>query len=189
MDLEKYISQNREELDFVEKPDIQNIWKGLRKEIDDSVESPPNQPLAFSRSRVGWIVGFAASLALTIGIGLGYLMNGNNEEAPVNQEFNLSNYSAELASEAQNYQQLVTARIGELKLQNIDKEEYKEIFEELDLLDREYAEWTKDVPQYIHQQELIDYLTKHYERKIRILEILSKEIEKKALYEKREINM
>jgi len=56
-------------------------------------------------------------------------------------------------------------------------------------LDGEYQHWIKEVPQYVREQELLEFLQRHYEQKIRILEILAKEIEKKVHYEERAIRL
>jgi len=71
----------------------------------------------------------------------------------------------------------------------LDTLAFSEVLQELKALDGEYAHWTKEVPQYVREQELLEFLQRHYEQKIRILEILSKEIENKAHHEERTIRL
>ncbi len=189
LSLENHVRKNRLELDRIEMPNKQKIWARIQKGLAvEHLTTDDKRLLTVARRRkfTLWSLGIAASLVLLFGVGLGYLMK---PDAPPATEFNLANYAPGLERQEQSYQQLVASKMTELDLQNIDKEAFAEIFAELKQLDQEYDNWAEDVPQYIHEQELVDFLTRHYEQKIRILELLSKEIDKKANYEERAVSL
>ena len=190
--LEKHIGKNRKELDRVDSADFNRIWQRIQPRlelIDSEAESlkdtmpPIRRPKVFNM----WSLAVAASVALLIGVGVGYLMRP--AEQVESKEFNLADYAPELADEAANYSQLVEQKKHEINFTQVDTAAFSEIMQELKELDQEYQKWTEDVPQYIRKQELLDFLQRHYEQKIRVLEILSKEIEKKAHHEAREIRL
>jgi len=196
--LKKHIDENREELDHIEQPDLTKIWAGVQaelakdqasedKDIDFESKTTPLIVAAKKGRRFTlWAIATAASFAMLIGLGIGYLMKPN---VKMPSEFNLANYAPDLVEEATTYRQLVDAKMTEINFQDIDTVAFTEILQELKELDGEYEHWTKDVPKYVHEQELLEFLQRHYEQKIRILEILSKEIEKRNYYEKRKIRL
>ena len=193
--LKKHITKNRTELDRIESPDMEKIWAGIQSEMqsDTTIFKKNNTHLKksgqlFVFKTKGkrfslWGLTAAASVALLIGLGMGYLMKA--ETPSVAREFNLADYAPELKQEEDVYRQLVSQKMSELDIEHLDKEAFADVLGELEQLDNEYTNWTKDVPQYVHEQELLEFLSRYYEQKIRILEILSKEIEKKSYYEER----
>lgn len=196
--LKKHITKNRAELDRIEAPNMDKIWAGIQTELGESplvkktpvisVKEAVVKEIAIKKNRrfTLWIVATAASIALLIGIGIGHFSKVAITEPAA---FNIANYAPELKQQEQIFRQLVSQKMVEIDVENIDKAAFAEVFEELEQLDKEYENWTEDVPQFVHEQELIQFLTRHYEQKIRILEILTKEIEKKAHYEEREISL
>ena len=197
--LKKHINKNRSELDHIEQPNMDKIWAGIQLDlkgekkitVDNFTPSKKSEHLKVvtkkPRRFTLWALATAASIALLIGVGVGYLMQPATlvEDEP----FNLANYAPDLVDQAADYKQLVDTKMSEIDFQSLDTLAFSEILHELEEIDGEYQNWTKDVPQYVHEQELLEFLQRHYEQKIRILEILSKEIEKKAHYEEREIRL
>ncbi len=189
--LKKHIEKNRTELDHIEQPNMDKMWSNIRSELakDKNVSAKANLKVATKqkgRRFTLWAMATAASFALIIGLGVGYWMNPKVVETP---EFNLANYAPALEKEAANYRQLVSAKMDEINFQQLDTLAFTEVLAELKELDEEYDYWAKDVPQYVQEQELLEFLQRHYEQKIRILEILSKEIEKKQYHEERAIRL
>ncbi|GEM_PF-2099160 len=195
--LKKHIEQHRAELDQIEAPNMDKIWAGIQVELGQqttdlegelNAEKRKLKVVATKANRrfTLWAMATAASLALLIGVGIGHLMTPKTEAI---NEFNLANYAPAAAEQANNYQKMVTAKMEEINFESIDTLAFTEVLQELKSLDGEYAHWTKEVPQYVREQELLEFLQRHYEQKIRILEILSKEIEKKIHYEEREIRL
>ena len=87
--------------------------------------------------------------------------------------------------EEQNFQLVIAQKEEALGLNQIRKEDYQEIFLELELLESIHQEQLADAPQFEKNDQLVKTLLKYYERKIRILERLSNEIEKKNHHEER----
>ena len=195
--LKKHIKQHRTELDQIEAPNMDKIWSGIQVELGQQTtgleeeldaEKRKLKVVATKANRrfTLWAMATAASLTLLIGVGIGHLMT---PKTGANIEFNLANYAPAAAEQANNYQKLVRAKMEEINFQNIDTLAFTDVLQELKSLDGEYEHWAKEVPQYVREQELLEFLQRHYEQKIRILEILSKEIEKKVHYEEREIRL
>jgi len=191
--LKKHIKQHRAELDEIEAPNMGKIWSGIQGELQ---EDGANKRMDASQLKVAstkfssrftlWAMATAASVALLIGVGIGYLAT---PKTAVINEFNLADYAPAAAEQATNYQQLVADKKVAINFQNIDTLAFSEVLQELKAVDEEYEHWTKEVPQYVREQELLEFLQRHYEQKIRILEILSKEIEKKVHHEERTIRL
>ncbi len=174
MDLfEKHIRDHRDELDRIEKPDANNIWDGIQKGMQP--EPPPKQPNWYRRLLWGAII-------LALGWSIGYFLQPKAEVEP---EVEAIEAPRALLEQEQNYQLMVRQKMEALNFEAIDREEYKEIFDELELLEHIQLESRNDIPSHGYQEKLIQTLMRYYERKIRILEILSKEIEKKEHHEKR----
>lgn len=189
--LKKHIAKNRPTLDRIEQPNMDKMWSNIRAELGKEKRPAKKGALKIVTKKRGrqftlWAMATAASLALIIGLGVGYLLNPKVVES---EEFNLANYAPNLAKEAATYRKLVDAKMHEINFQQLDTMAFTEVLKELKEIDKEYENWTKDVPQYVREQELLDFLQRHYEQKIRILEILSKEIEKKQYHEERAIKL
>lgn len=189
--LKKHIEKNRQELDRIEQPNMEKMWSNIRSELVKEKGDAKKTALKVVSEKRGrrftlWAMAMAASFALVIGLGVGYLINPKTVETA---DFNLANYAPALEKEAANYRKLVNAKKEEINFQQIDTLAFSEVLQELKELDKEYDHWTKDVPQYVQEQELLEFLQRHYEQKIRILEILSKEIEKKQYHEERAIRL
>ncbi|MEM1122102.1 MAG: hypothetical protein AAGJ18_16775 [Bacteroidota bacterium] len=184
--LKKHIHKNRTELDQIEQPNRDKIWSNIQQELNPIASSIKVVHQPKGRRFTPWAMATAASLALLIGVGVGYLFNPKSTETI---EFNLANYAPELEKAAADYRQLVAAKKSELNFQELDTLAFGEVLQELKELNQEYDHWTKDVPQYVQEQELLEFLQRHYEQKIRILELLAKEIEKKEYYEERAIRL
>jgi len=180
--LKKHIKEHRTELDQIEAPNIGKIWSGIQGALgqkETEVRNAKNGQLNVvakkaNRRFTWWAMAAAASIALLIGVGIGQLMMPGAE---VKSAFNLADYAPAAAEQANNYQQLVADKKAAINFQNIDTLAFSEVLQELKALDGEYEHWTTEVPQYVREQELLEFLQRHYEQKIRILEILSKEIE------------
>ncbi|MEM1321939.1 MAG: hypothetical protein AAGG75_16885 [Bacteroidota bacterium] len=170
---EKHIRQNREELDRIEQPDADRLWQAIQS------EGPPPPPPPQQGGSRNWLWGL---LLLITGLGIGYLLRPQLPPVPEQEPIELPRA---LLEEEQNYQQLVRQKMEAINFAAINPTEYQEIFEELQLLEQSQEELKKDLPQFGHHERLIHTLMRYYERKIRILEILSKEIEKKEHHEKR----
>ena len=196
--LKKHIKEHRTELDQIEVPNMDKLWGGIQGALGQQMTSSEGEESNAEKRKLRvvakktngrftlWAMAAAASIALLIGVGIGQLMMPKTE---VKSEFNLADYAPAAAERANNYQRLVADKKAAINFQNIDTLAFSEVLQELKALDGEYEHWTTEVPQYVREQELLEFLQRHYEQKIRILEILSKEIEKKVHYEERAIRL
>ncbi|GJM33507.1 MAG: hypothetical protein DHS20C18_25080 [Saprospiraceae bacterium] len=177
-ELEKYILEQREALDQVEKPRVEQIWKGIQQEKTNL------EPTSGWHLQIGkfWKWSLAASFALLISMGIGLYLKTTSGA----QQVDLADYYPELAKQEEVYRQMVAQKEAGLELNNEEKIAFRDILSELDQLDKLHKESLADVPQYVDNDRLVETLLRYYERKIRILERLSKEIEKQKNNENRE---
>ena len=182
--LEDFILENREELDRVEKIHQEALWNRVAKALPDeaslAVVHEKENPWQISIGR-NWLM-VAAGLALAIGVGLYWI-----KASPVGNhaKVELAQFSPELAEEQARYIALVKAKEDEIGIDELDREIFQEVFEELETWEQIYQEYLVDLPTYQAKEEVVHTLSKYYERKIRILERLSREMGKHYQQEKR----
>lgn len=182
--LEEFILDNREDLDKIEAVPRDQLWDKINQQLNPSaklkVVAPSANPWQISIGR-NWLM-VAASLALAIGVGLYWF----NTSVPVQSAtLELAQFSPELAKEQARYIELVRAKEEELGVDQVDRKLFQEIFQELETWEVIYQEYLEDLPTYQAKEEVVHTLSKYYERKIRILERLSREMEIYYQQEKR----
>ena len=186
--LEDFIKNNRAELDKVEEPESDLIWMGIHSKLLESdqkatIESNPGKQQVGPKMIVmpqTWVVGIAASLLLFLGATIWMLADKETESVSIQ----ITEYLPQIAEQEAEFQQLIAQKEQELDLENLNKVEFSEIFLELQLLEEIRGESLNDLPKYNQQDQLVEVLLKYYERKIRILERLSDEIEKRKKHQK-----
>ena len=166
---EKYIRNFRQDLD-VDEPDMEIIWEGVQQE------------LSHQRSK-RWLWTVAATVALLIGAGL-FLFSGQ-ENSKLSYPNVVAQLAPSLAAEEEKFLLMIAEKEELLSLDQLDRGSYREIFSELDLLEKIRKESYSDIDEFGQKDQLIKALMKYYERKLRLLEILSNEIEKREYNEKR----
>lgn len=177
--LEKYIRENREQLDQVEQPEADLIWLGIQGQMATE-EKQQHSGAKVIQLPQSWAIGIAASMLLLIVSGIWYISSLPKE----NQKIDLATYVPELDLQQESYQQLIAQKEADLNLTSLDRAEFEEIFMELSTLEEIHQEFLKDLPQFNQNSQLVEVIIKYYERKIRILERLSNEIEKRNYHEK-----
>ena len=182
-ELEKYLRENRAKLDHIEEPAIEAIWENIKEEITPqaSIKSLPSNNWQLNIGR-NWRWVIAASFALLISL---MVWNTQNQQQNTLTLASIAEFYPELAEQEKNYQQLISQKEKAIGLSKIDKMAFQEIFQELELLEQIHREYLKDLPRYNFNDQLVKTLIKYYERKIQILERLSREIEKKTHHENR----
>lgn len=167
-DLEQFVGAQRPAFDQLEQLDEEALWQRIQP------QTPTYQDKGWS-IQLGsyWKWSIAASIALLITIGF-YLGQQNGRSSQVS----LASYAPELLLEAEAYQQLIHQKEEDLKLSEINRQCYQEIFEELSLLEELHQEMMNELPAFSDQEKLIQSLKKYYERKLFLLEQLNREIEK-----------
>ena len=180
-DLEKFIRNHKKELDAVEEPNVERIWNGIQQKklrpLDRPLSKTGGWDLSVGRN---WQWAIAASILLAVGLFF-YPFSDPQQETTNNS---IAVYFPELAEQEQEYRQLISDKESSLGLSELDRNAYQEIFMELQMLENIHQEFLADVPRYQKNDQLVETLLKYYERKIRILERLSKEIEKNKNDEK-----
>ena len=182
--LEEFILDNREELDKIESVPADRLWNKINPSLNPpselSVAHQASNPWEVSIGR-NWLL-VAASIVIAIGVGLYWFNNPSSQDQLA---LELAQYSPELAKEQARYSKLVEAKEEELGIDQLDREIFQEVFQELATWEEIYREYLKDLPTYQAKEEVIHTLSKYYERKIRILERLSREMEIHNQQEKR----
>ena len=179
-DLEKYLLANRDALDQAEPLDEDHLWEGVKNRMD-TVSSPDSRPSSrLSHFWKRWAI--AASVVALAGWGVLLFRNEDRTKS----EYSLSDISPELAKEEAKFQHLIRLKEQSIGFDELDRGAYREIFQELEELEKNTEEARQDVPGFRENNRLVKTLLQHYELKIRILEHLSKEIEKKKYHEELE---
>ncbi len=161
--LRDFIDQNRLDFDRIESPNVDFVWKEIVSKTQKK-KTKPNYLLL--------IIGVLFAL-------LAILFISNRK---TNQKLDrLEHYvlDSQYKTEHEQLLKTVTEKENEILSQNIKEEDYKEIFEELDELERNQSFIEEDFQTYGNTDELMRTLFKHYERKSKILEILLLENEKR----------
>ncbi|MEM6963791.1 MAG: hypothetical protein AAF573_03430 [Bacteroidota bacterium] len=180
--LEKRILEKRDELDHVERVDEGLLWQNIQADL-----SPPIAKLKPQRSQIFLqIYAVAASVALLAMAS--WMIVGTkdtNLKATTSEVVEIEQLPIFKNEAVKEYRQTVAAKEQEVNIESINKQEFEDIFYELEILETMQQEFRKDLPEISDKEKAIKVLQKYYERKIRILERLSKEIEKKSQHERR----
>ena len=82
----------------------------------------------------------------------------------------------------------VASRDVQIDFENLDQSQYREFIDELNVLEELKDEYLREVAGIPSNEQLIKTLIRFYERKIKILERLNREIEKQEHDENRNID-
>lgn len=185
-ELERLIREERAKLDDVEQPRVEKMWKAISRDLASSEDPPAG--LSRKTDRGGWQLtigrnwrwSIAATIVLAVLFSVFSPFESTHSPSP-----QLADYYPELADEVRDYQHLIAQKENEIKFSRLNHSEFPSIFEELVLLEKLHQEYLQDLPKFHDNDQLVQTLIKYYEQKIRILERLSLEIEKRQQYEKR----
>ncbi|MEL6846372.1 MAG: hypothetical protein AAFP02_24455 [Bacteroidota bacterium] len=173
--LEDMLRRRRAELD-TEEPDVPLIWEGVQSQLQRRRRRP-----------VRWLA--AASVLLLLGSVLYYRLSPNLttpvvadcETAPPDREdLIFAGIDESLAKEEAKAACLVRDKEAMLNLTKVDQQKYHDIFVELRLLEELHEDFKKDLPEYGEKDRLLKTLMKYYDRRLKILDRLSNEIQKEA---------
>jgi len=175
-ELDRIIQQGRAAFDRVESPNTEKIWRGIEARRRKSRGG--SWRIAIGRN---WRYTIAATVVLAAA--LYFLLPQRAPTAP--EMARLAQYYPQLQEEEQSYRRLIAQRKSALSFSQIDREQYPEIFRELATLDSVHREILRDAPRYYDNERLIRTLMRYYEQKVRILDHLSKEIEKNETHDQK----
>lgn len=177
---EKYMRENRGELDRLEPLDDKAMWKGVVKRMPPTESPPKGQAITNHglRSKWKWLA-MAASVAALIGWALYFFQ-------PVERPFSLADISPELAEREADLLRLISQKETEIGLDQLDRAAFAEVFGELAELENSAAVTRQDLAEGQTKERTLETLLRQYELKIRILENLKREIEKKEYHDELE---
>ncbi len=167
--LEQYIKKNRKKLD-IDEPDDSFIWEGISSNLDDK---RGNNKL-WLKIAAGFIILLASGYAIM------YWTLSNNE---TDNLLTLSDISEDLKNQESMFQLAVNQKMDNIKSYNVDAKEYSSFFEEIEIIDKYYADYLADLQEMGNNPRLIQAMLHYYELKIRILERMLNELEKKEYHE------
>lgn len=174
--LEKYIKDNRAAMDQMEPLDTEALWARIAPEEQTGKDRPSAWQIKIGRN---WQWSIAASIAIAITAFLLW-----PDAAPEQLSQSIASYYPELAEQERNYTRQIAQKEADLNLSKLSKSEFREVFEELELLENLHQEYIKDIPEFGNNDRLVQALIKYYEHKIRILERLKNEVEKQKNHER-----
>mgnify|MGYP006288496019 CR=1 FL=1 len=172
-DLEKYISNNRKRLD-VESADDKMIWQ----EIQPHLSGKDN----LKRKYLFWKAAALILAFVTAGIVVLYEIKQNPEQ----NGHDIAEKS--FLSQQHMYNKAINARWQEIDSQQLDIEDFPWLMNELEEIEKVHLEYLKDMKKMGERPEIKHALQKYYVQKIRLLDRLLNEIEKKQNYENRKEN-
>ena len=181
-ELERYILQNRDQLENIEAPSgPEAVWTKVAARVN-----PGQRPFTARRvERRRWFqLAAAASIGLLIGLGMWQVLPQNWTQE-TRAEPSIANFFPDLADREAEYRKLIARKEVEIGIDQLDPREYSDIFMELELLDTFREEYLRDMAKVPSDDDLVETLLRFYERKVRILERLNNEIEKKNHHEKK----
>ena len=155
----------------------QNIEPIDKDALWDKIQAQRGLPPAKDGWRIQlgqyWQWSIAASVALLIIAAVAFWPKQQN-----NSNYTLADFFPEYTAEAQRYQQLIKEKKSDLSFSDLDPSKYQDIFNELALLEEIHQGFLQDLPAYGDEERLLQILTKYYEQKIKMLDRLSREIQK-----------
>lgn len=162
MNIDKEIAKHKNELlEFSAPPN--GSWQSIKKawHKKDSYTKP-------------WIWAAAAVLIVTVGF-IGFEMGKNAQP-----EFSLASINPEYEPMERAYKNQIDSLSKELiPLKESDNESIKELWEEMNALDSALIPYKQDGILQIPERELIWVLTDHYEKKLRLLQRIQREMNRK----------
>jgi hypothetical protein len=179
--LEKYLTEHREKLD-VESPDDTAIWDGIQKRLNP--ESPAKRNI-FTGTRLIRMRNIAATIIIIFS--LGYITNDLINNKAHSSDITLSSIDSGLGRREDEYKTLVNYKTEEVRLfAGSDDAVIKELFEEIKELDLIYDQAMIDLKVLGPNEKVIHTIFSTYEQKIRLLELVILETNKKNSHENNE---
>ena len=164
VNFEDSLKKNRAKLD-VEEPDDDFIWAGIQTELKSK------KIFRF----FSWKVAAIVLLALMSGFVLNSVLGPKQKVIQIS----LADISPEYANQERIYQASIKEKWSQIKGEDFKPSDYADIFKEMDQLEQLKAESLKDFKELGGNPRLVKTLFEYYEIKIRLLEIMLAEIDKK----------
>ena len=174
--LEKYIHDNRKEMDGLEAVPTDKIWMNIPREKNKKKNGKKRlHHLKINQSNIWKYAAVAASILALVGWGLWFWH-------PPQNTISIADISPELAEKEMHLTQLISQKEKEINWENIDKKIHADILNDLKTIEQNTEQTKLDIAQF-PDEKIIETLIRNYELKIRILENLNREIEKNKYHE------
>lgn len=109
-----------------------------------------------------------------------------NETNPmITANLSVEDYYPEIAEEESAFRRTIARKEAELDFHQLNRQQFVDIFNELDELEKIHRQQMQDLPEVFDNEEWVSTLMRYYEQKLRILERLSREIDKEEQREER----
>lgn len=177
--LEQFAKANRSAFDELEEMDETGLWNAIQPTIPNAI-----RPISGWRVELGTYWKWSAAACITIAILFGINYGMSNQADPTTAS--VATFYPDLKPTQVRYQQLIKQKETEINLPQIDRDAYTDIFYELKILDEIYAELLAELSTFSDQERFKEILLRYYERKLKTLEILSKEIKRQEKQERHE---
>jgi hypothetical protein len=179
--LEKFLNRQRENLD-VESPDDDSIWISIQSKIHH--ENPEIKHLN-NKIRLLQIRNIAATAIILFT--LGYIANDIVSGKVSGRKITLSSIDSQLGKREMDYRTLVNYKTDEVKtFVSSDDKVIVQLFSEIKDLDEIYNQAMKDLKELGPNEKVINTIFSTYEQKIRLLEMIILESNKKNSHENNE---
>ena len=167
MSIEKYIEQNRQGFDQIEPTPTDAMWFGIH---DERMRRKSRRRIFLYSAAAVLLIPLTALATLSITGNLG-------ERSPYNGGYANSN---------NNYQRVSSSGQDIIDFTKLDKSVYGELIREYEIADSMYTNLKDDLAEMPEADKAISLAIKHHERRLRILELLEREIENQKRYEANE---
>ncbi len=169
LEIEKYLRKNRWKLD-ADTPDDELIWDGIQQKMNRQHNQPNNR---FWKIAAVFLLGILATYVV---------VKETTEDKIV--VVTLSDISKDLGEQEAELKLTVAKKWKEIEpLTAAEKSEFKFLFDEMNELDKVYKIYEQELYNNGENEQIIHALLDYYEKKIRLLNRLSLEIEKQKNYE------
>jgi hypothetical protein len=168
-EIEKYLKENRLMLD-ADQPDDERIWSRISNEIKND-----------NQYQSGWFWKIATVFLLGVLISYVVLKETSKEQLVI---VTLSDFSKESGQREAELKLIVDKKWEEITpLSEDEKSQFRFLFDELHELDKVYKTYEKDLSEIGGNEQIVNALLDYYEKKLKILNRLSLEIQKQKINE------
>lgn len=185
--LEKYIRENRQELDRIEPVHADALWERMQAPGAKVRTLQPQRASGWD-IHIGrnWRMAIAATIALAIGLTAWWSVQSVPETSRLTADYAIEDYYPDIADEERAFRLTIAQKEAELRLDQLERQAFIDIFNELDELEKIHRQQMEDLPEVFDNPEWVRTLMQYYEQKLRILEQLSREIDKQEQMRARE---
>jgi hypothetical protein len=173
--LEKYLSTERKNLD-IESPDDNVIWKSILRQRQPGLTLVKSQTLRIRLIKFRNMAAVAFIL-----FSLGYFANDFRKGKLSDSRVTLSSIDVQLGQREKEYKALLSFKTDEVRSFTGSKDEVvRELFGEIKKLDLIYSQTMTDLRDLGPNEKVINTIFDTYEQKIRLLELIILETNKKS---------